>query len=104
MRRIAKDLIVYETPQNKSSEANTPAGFHAINKLRPHLATLMGNGGFQALLSRALVLTNGEISWLRDIRVNSDVTLEGLEAIHGRLDPAEFLEGRLFCLPIYSDC
>jgi hypothetical protein len=98
MRRIAKDLMVYETAQNKSSEANNPAGFHAINKLRPHLATLMGNGGFQALLSRALVLTNGEISWLRDIQVNADGTLEGLEAIHGRLDPAQFLEGRVVLL------
>jgi hypothetical protein len=98
MRRIANDLIVYETAENKSSEANTPAGFHTTNKLRPHLATLMGNGGFHALLSRALVLANGEISWLRDIQVNADGTLEGLEAIRGRLDPAEFFEGRTVLL------
>jgi len=76
----------------------TRRDFMPSNKLRPHLATLMGNGGFQALLSRALVLTNGEISWLRDIQVNADGTLEGLEAIHGRLDPAQFLEGRVVLL------
>jgi hypothetical protein len=98
MRRIAKDLMIYETAQNESSEATNPAAFRATDRLRPHLATLMGKGGFRALLSRALVLTNGEISWLRDIQVNADGSLEGLEAIHGRLDPAEFLEGRAVLL------
>jgi hypothetical protein len=36
------------------------------------------------------VLTNGEISWLRDIQVNADGTLEGLEAIVGFDTAADF--------------
>jgi hypothetical protein len=98
MRKIAKHLIGHETLRNKSSEAKTPAAFHATDKLGPHLATLMGNGGFRALLSRALALAKAEVSWLRAVHVNGDGTLEGLEALHAQLDPPEFLEGKTVLL------
>jgi hypothetical protein len=98
MRSIAKHLMVYEAAKNKSSEAKNPAAFHVTDKLRPHMATLMGIGGFRALLSRALVLANGEVSWLHAMRVNADATLGGLEAIQGQLGAAEFLEGRVVLL------
>ena len=98
MRDFAKRLIAYETLKNKSSEAKTPAAFHVADKLRPHLATLMGNGGFRALLSRALALANAEVPWLRAVHVKADGTLEGLEELHAQLDPAEFLEGRVVLL------
>ena len=58
----------------------------------------MGNGGFRALLSRALALANAEVPWLRAVHVKADGTLEGLEALHAQLDPAEFLEGRVVLL------
>ena len=93
MRSIAKGLIALETPRRKSSAAKTPAGFHVTEKLRPHLANLMGNGGFQALLARALVLASVEVSWLSAVRVKADGTFEGLEEAQAQLDPAEFLEG-----------
>jgi hypothetical protein len=93
MRSIAKGLIELETPSRKSSAGKTPAGFHVAEKLRPHLANLMGTGGFQALLARALVLASVEVSWLSAVRVKTDANFEGLEEAHARLDPAEFLEG-----------
>jgi hypothetical protein len=89
--------MVHETARNESSEANN-LGFDVTDKFRPHMATLMGIGGFHALLSRALVLANGEVSWLHAIRVNADGDLEGLEAIQGQLGAAEFLEGRVVLL------
>lgn len=98
MRSLAKDLMVHETSRNKSSEAKAPAAFHVTEKLRPHLANLMGNGGFGALLSRALVLASAEVSWLRAVHVKADGTLEGLEACHAKLAPAEFLEGKVVLL------
>jgi hypothetical protein len=98
MRGFAKRLLEYETLRNESSEANTPAGFHVTDKLRAQLATLMGKVGFRALLSRALALANAEVSWLGAVNVNGDGALEGLEALHAQLDPAEFREGKVVLL------
>jgi hypothetical protein len=95
MRSVAKRLMAYETPRRESSKVAT---FHAVDKLRAHLAALMGNGGFRALLSRALVLATAEVSWLRALRVEANGALEGLGATHARLDPAEFLEGKVVLL------
>jgi hypothetical protein len=97
MREMAQHLMVYET-NNDPSEADNAAAFHVINMLRPHMATLMGIGGFRALLSRALVLANAEVPWLRAMHVNVDGALGGLETLDGQLDAAEFLEGRVVLL------
>jgi hypothetical protein len=72
--------------------------FQMTERLRPHLATLMGNGGFRALLARALVLASAEVPWLHTLKVNVDGTLEGLETPHSRLKPAQLREGRIVLL------
>jgi hypothetical protein len=97
-RNFAKRLIADEASGNKSSETKTPAAFHVVEKLRPHLVTLMGNGGFRALLSRALALASAEVPWLRAVHVKADGSLEGLEDLHAQLDPDEFFEGRVVLL------
>jgi hypothetical protein len=96
MRRIAQRLIHYEMPESDS--AAPPPNFQVTERLRLHLATLMGNGGFRALLSRALVLASAEVSWLRTIKVNADGMLEGLETPHAGLTRAQFREGRIILL------
>ncbi len=58
MRDFAERLISYEANGNKAA---THSVFHIFEKLRPHLATLMGISGFRALLSRALVLAQEEV-------------------------------------------
>ncbi len=98
MRKIAETLVAYETASNQFSKAEAAAAFHVAEKLRPHLANLMGVGGFRALLSRALVLANAEVSWLGKVRVEVDGTLEGLKRTHLQLDQAEFLEGSVVLL------
>jgi hypothetical protein len=98
MRSIALRLINYETPPNDSAEAANTATFQVTERLRPHLAMLMGNGGFRALLARALTLASAEVSWLRAVQVNADGTLQGLETPHAHLEPAEFREGRVVLL------
>jgi hypothetical protein len=98
MRSIALRLIHYETAGNSSSETTNTAIFEVTDRLRPHLAMLMGNGGFRALLARALALASAEVSWLGAVHVNADGTLEGLQTPHARLKPAEFREGRLVLL------
>ena len=98
MRDFAERLIAYETRGNKFSETKTPAIFLIDEKLRPHLATLMGNVGFRALLSRALVLTNAKVPWLRALQVNADGSLQGLDELDAQVDPEKILEGRVVLL------
>jgi len=61
--------------------------------MRPHLATLMGNGGYRALLARALALADVEVGWLQGVHVRTDGSLEMQEGLEA--DPAKFLEGRI---------
>ena len=98
MRSIAQRLISYETPGNDSCETENAAIFQVSDRLRAHLATLMGHGGFRALLARALALASAEVSWLRAVQVNADGALEGLETLHAHLTPAEFRDGRVVLL------
>ena len=86
MREFAERLIAYETRGNNSSETKPLAAFLVDEKLRRHLATLMGSLGFRALLSRALVLANAEVPWLRAVHVKTDGSLEGCQ-IASKCDP-----------------
>ena len=93
MRDFADRLIAYETGGNNSSVTKTPAACLVSEKLRPHLATLMGNVGFRALLSRALALANAEAPWLRAVHVNADGSYEVLDELATQVDPDEIVEG-----------
>ena len=95
IRDLAERLIAYESESGagESVEVGTPAAFHVSEKLRPHLATLMGSAGFRALISRALALASAEVPWLRAVHVKADGSLIRLEELGGRLEPKDFLEG-----------
>ena len=100
MRNFAVRLITHEANGKKSSEVNPPAGFLVVEKLRPHLANLMGNAGFSALLSRSLALVDAEVPWLRAVHVKSDGFLEGLDELEAQVDPDNFSEGRVVLLAV----
>jgi len=78
MREFANHLIADETKGN-SSNPKTPAALLVCERLRPHLATLMGKSGFRAILARALALTNAEVAGLRSVHVNAEGSLEGFQ-------------------------
>ena len=98
MRNVAKRLMAHETRENDSSETQNPAVFPVFDKLRPQLATLMGNAGFRGLLSRALALANEEVRWLRAVHVKSDGSLTGLDELEAQLPAEQFFEGRTVML------
>jgi hypothetical protein len=98
MRHFAKRLIVFETRQNLSVATKPRPAFPVPEKLRPHLVALMGNGGFEALLARALALAKTEVPWLRPVHVNAGGVMEGLEEIPAQVGADEFLEGRIVLL------
>jgi hypothetical protein len=95
MRGFAERLVAYETWGKKSSRTTSAVDFPVCEKLRPHLATLVGNAGFRALLSRALALAGAEVAWLRAVRVKADGALEGPEELHAQVDPKQIAEGRV---------
>lgn len=97
-RDFAQRLIGYESRVNRSARPKSPLAFPVCAKLRPHLATLVGNAGHHALLSRALALAKTEVAWLDAVRVNADGSLEAAEEFPVRVAAAEILEGRVVLL------
>jgi hypothetical protein len=91
MRDLAERLIAHEARGNKSPKI--PLALLVDERLRPHLTTLMGSVGFRALLSRALVLANAEIPWLRAVHVKPDSSFAGLGELEANVGPEDFLEG-----------
>jgi len=93
MRVFAERLIAYETRGNESSGTKNPAAFPVCDKLRPHLATLMGNTGVRTLLSRALAQAEREVPSLRALRVKADGSLEHSGELEVQADPQELAKG-----------
>ena len=93
MLDFAERLIACETRGNKSSGTKTPAAFPVCEKLRPHLATLMGNTGFRALLSHALARAEADVPSLRAMQVKADGSLAGLDKPEVQADPEERAKG-----------
>lgn len=89
--------MLFETLGDESSGKN-PGGFHVCEKLHLHLATFLGNTGFQTLLTRAFALSAEEIPWLRAVRIKPDRTLEGLAEVQAHLDPDELFDGGVVVL------
>jgi hypothetical protein len=98
IKAFARRLIDHDELGNTYSGSESPGAFHISDKLRVYLATLMGTAGFRAVLSRALALAGRELPRLRSIRVKEDGTFDGLEELHRKMKPAEFLECRVVLL------
>ena len=93
LRRFARRLIDLETSLPASAKTNAAAVFPVIEKLRLPLSGLMGNGGFRALLSRALALAGTEMPWLRAVHVKADGSLEGWAELRSEVTAEELFQG-----------
>jgi hypothetical protein len=93
MRHFAKRLIAYERKADEPSETKTPPAFAVCEKLRAHLAILMGVAGFRELLSCALPRAHAEVPWLGAVHVKADGSLEGFEQLDAHHNPDELFEG-----------
>ncbi|MBC7983548.1 MAG: hypothetical protein H7Y02_06815 [Candidatus Obscuribacterales bacterium] len=81
MREFAERLLAFESERPKSFGHVAPIAVLISEKLRPQLASLMGNGGFRAMVSRAVSLAQVEAPALRSVRVTAETSLEGWEEI-----------------------
>jgi hypothetical protein len=93
MRNVAARLIAVETKGKLSSERDRPPAVHVCEKLRPHLAMLMGKEGFRAVLSRALTVTSAEVPWLVAVRVTTDGSLDEWDKATAQVEPNDLTEG-----------
>ncbi len=98
MRVLANRLVAHERRENGPSDSKPPAPFHVCEKLRPSLATLMGNAGFQALLSRAVVLARPEAPWLSPIHSITKEPCAALEKQEAQIGPEEIAKGSVVLL------
>jgi len=98
MLDLAGRLIALEATGSKSPSMTFPAAFAACEKLRRPLATLLGDVGFGALLSRALALAASEVKWLGVVHVDPGGALEGLAGPQATISPAESARGGVVLL------
>lgn len=98
MRTIAHRLVASDLSECASVDLTSHRFFRATDKLRLHLSTLMGRGGVQALLTRALLRATAEVPWLTGVRVVAGGDLEGLTAAHETCSPQDFSEGEVVLL------
>ena len=92
MRDLAACLVAHEAKGDKSAEPILPTAFHVCEKLRPHLATLMGQGGFRAVLARALAVASAEVPWLATVQVSAEGSWEGWDKPESQVKPKELAE------------
>lgn len=91
--QLSRCLIAQQARGKPAPTSSSPAAFAICERLRPLLATLMGNAGFHTLLSRALAVAAPEIAWLRTVRVNAGGSLEWLVGAEAPPDAEEAVAG-----------
>src|ERR1051325_8603035 len=74
---LARRVMAQEHGGSESPAWRVPSGPRACEKLGHHLRKLVGVSGANYLISRAIVLANEDVHWLREVKVNSDGLLEG---------------------------
>jgi hypothetical protein len=92
MRDIAERLIYGETAAIIVSGTPILVAAPVCEKLRPHLANLMGRNGFHALLSRALSQAAQKAPSLRAVQVNAEGAFERSNKSAAPMSPAKNVE------------
>lgn len=99
-REFAEQLLVLEARgrPRTSSDGDADSGFAVCDRLRPALCSLAGASAFQAILSRALMLTKVEFPRLESARVRKNGCLEGLAEICPPLSEEEWNIGEVILI------
>ena len=89
LQNLAQLLLTQEAGVDSSTEAMA----RVCDKLRLHLAKLMGLDGFTLLLVRSLTFARGDFPWLETIQAERDGSLNGLRPSVQTQEPAELMAG-----------
>ena len=99
-RHFASRLIAFEAEGKTSTDAKIPVACFATEKLRPHLAALMGRVGYRSLLARALVFSVMEHPWLGIVSLKKDGSLQGFDVLAAEVDGEKLIDG---CITILAN-
>jgi hypothetical protein len=94
-REFAQLLLAYEVTLGKPLGTKGVVAFRVVEKLRAPLGKLMGTGGFQSLLSRALTLANAEVAWLCKLHIKADGSWEGIDELQVKLNAHMIANGEV---------
>lgn len=84
IQQLAKQIVDYEAQLALEPLSQIEVVMRVCEKLRLHLSTLVGNAGYHALVTRALVLLARDYPWAESyhIQENGSIKLEMPPAIH----------------------
>jgi hypothetical protein len=88
MRGLARRLVAWEASHPTGSDQTPYEVVQVCEKLRLSLTRFAGAEGFASLLRRGLALARTEFPSLSHITVNSDCSIDGLEALAASGDDA----------------
>jgi hypothetical protein len=98
MRAFAQRLIACERAGEKASAKTVPTALVICTKLQPDLASLMGDSGFRAVMSRALTLAKLESPQLLNLRITTNDERADLYEYEPGLVPDEIADGGVVLL------
>jgi len=79
MRNLARRLLDLEAANESATDSLGHEAVQVCEKLRTSLIQFAGADGFTALMKRALTLAGADVSSLRNLSVNSDGHIQGIE-------------------------
>lgn len=95
---LARRILAYEAVEGKSAEPWDSVAILVNEKLRLHLCALVGVGGYQGLLSRALRLAKEEAPSLGAVQVTAEGRLQGLSGLGPEIDKDRAQQGGVILL------
>lgn len=98
MRAFAQRLIACERAGEKASAKSVPTALVICTKLQPDLASLMGDSGFRAVMSRALTLAKLESPELNQLRITTNDDRADLYEYEPGLTPDDVADGGVVLL------
>lgn len=93
MLYITQHIISQERLAGGTDDTDARAAFRVCEKLRRSLSVLTGVMGFRSVLSRALVLAKAKESWLGELRIGVDGSLELPAELEARVGAEEASRG-----------
>jgi DNA-binding response OmpR family regulator len=92
MTQLATNLLAQESRVPKPA-GEAPGLAMVCAKMETYLVNICGATGFRSIMARAIVQSQSEFGWLRDVRISQHGTIDDLLQAESHVPPAEALRG-----------
>ncbi len=76
IQQLAQEIVDYEAQHALALLSPIDVVMRVCEKLRLHLSTLVGNAGYHALATRALVLLTRDYPWAESFQIHGDGSIK----------------------------